>query len=474
MKESKAYKTFLGYATGAVPPKIARKFKKASPSKKDTSCGNKVKNKEEVDVTRGKGIDLLSEVALTEEAQMKEVRKKSLRNFHKTHPSGSGTVAKKPPRVDKITPIVTSEGTGDKPGVPDVTEDVSTENNEQDTDGSESDSEFNQQEYEEEVKDDDEEEDEIVHTPSSSDDEEDANLESKNDDKSEEITQEQVVEDAHVTILTVAKEAEVLDTSFSRSSDLASKFQIFSDIHPNDAEIVSPLDVHVNLAKVSSQPQSTYEATAILTEFELKKILIDKMNKSKSFLTAPEHQKCYDGLIKSYNLDKDFFSSYDVYSLKRSRKEKDKDEDPFAGSDRGIKKIKTRKDTKPNTEFKVVDTDMPQDERGNLGNDDDEPRKEYGYLREIEVRRADNMLYTFKEGDIPRLCLNDIEDMLVLVAQNWLTNLSGDDVADFAIALKMFTRSLVLQKRVRDLQLGVESYQKKINVTKLDTVRPDL
>ncbi|GJR64853.1 hypothetical protein Tco_0010918 [Tanacetum coccineum] len=38
----------------------------------------------------------------------------------------------------------------------------------------------------------------------------------------------------------------------------------------------------------------------------------------------------------------------------------------------------------------------------------------------------------------------------------------------------MFTRSLVIQKRVEDLQLGVESYQKKINVTKPDTTRPDL
>ncbi|GJU06601.1 hypothetical protein Tco_1123031 [Tanacetum coccineum] len=37
----------------------------------------------------------------------------------------------------------------------------------------------------------------------------------------------------------------------------------------------------------------------------------------------------------------------------------------------------------------------------------------------------------------------------------------------------MFTRSLVIQKRVEDLQLGVESYQKKINVTKPDTTRPD-
>nr|GEU92255.1 hypothetical protein [Tanacetum cinerariifolium] len=36
MKESKAYKTYLGYATGSVPAKIARKFKKSSPSKKDS------------------------------------------------------------------------------------------------------------------------------------------------------------------------------------------------------------------------------------------------------------------------------------------------------------------------------------------------------------------------------------------------------------------------------------------------------
>ncbi|GJW06199.1 hypothetical protein Tco_1568622 [Tanacetum coccineum] len=98
----------------------------------------------------------------------------------------------------------------------------------------------------------------------------------------------------------------------------------------------------------------------------------------------------------------------------------------------------------------------------------------YGYLEEIVVRRADNILYRFKEGDFPRLRINDIEDMLILVVQNRLINLLGDDVADFAIALRMFTRSLVIQKRVEDLQLRVESYQKKINVTKPDTTRPDL
>ncbi|GKA13995.1 hypothetical protein Tco_0693641 [Tanacetum coccineum] len=98
----------------------------------------------------------------------------------------------------------------------------------------------------------------------------------------------------------------------------------------------------------------------------------------------------------------------------------------------------------------------------------------YGYLREIEVRRADNELYTFKEGDFPRLRINDIKDILILVVQNRFSNLSGDDVFDFAITLRMFTRSIVIQKRVEDLQLGVESYQKKINVTKPETTRPGI
>ncbi|GJY51662.1 hypothetical protein Tco_0442509 [Tanacetum coccineum] len=163
MKESKAYKTYLGYAIGVIPPKIARKFKKASPYKKDSDLfpvdEEPSKRKEKVDVNHGKGIDLLSEVALTEEAQMKEVRKKSLR-------------------------------------VPDVTKDNSTEsefeswgndednkNNEQESsnEASEQENESEEQEsdseQEEKSKDDDQEEEEFVHTPSYTDDKDDDNLE---------------------------------------------------------------------------------------------------------------------------------------------------------------------------------------------------------------------------------------------------------------------------------------------------------
>ncbi|GJR46085.1 hypothetical protein Tco_1314188 [Tanacetum coccineum] len=38
----------------------------------------------------------------------------------------------------------------------------------------------------------------------------------------------------------------------------------------------------------------------------------------------------------------------------------------------------------------------------------------------------------------------------------------------------MFTRSIVLRRRVEDLQFGVESYQKKLNLTRPDTYRSNL
>nr|GEU67299.1 hypothetical protein [Tanacetum cinerariifolium] len=53
-------------------------------------------------------------------------------------------------------------------------------------------------------------------------------------------------------------------------------------------------------------------------------------------------------------------------------------------------------------------------------------------------------------------------------------DLPGDDIYDFAIALRMFTRSLVIQKRIEDLQLGVKSYQNKINVTRPETTKSSI
>ncbi|GJW91049.1 hypothetical protein Tco_0168602 [Tanacetum coccineum] len=136
------------------------------------------------------------------------------------------------------------------------------------------------------------------------------------------------------------------------------------------------------------------------------------MDKSKFFLAALEHRECYEGSKKSYDLDRTIFSTYgNVYSLKRSRK--DKDEDPSSGSDRGLKKMKTSKDAEPTKgpkakesesgsskgtksqskssrksvqseepEFEVADSDMPQDQEENLGNEDVEPKEKVASKRD--------------------------------------------------------------------------------------------
>ncbi|GKD75193.1 hypothetical protein Tco_1333475 [Tanacetum coccineum] len=74
----------------------------------------------------------------------------------------------------------------------------------------------------------------------------------------------------------------------------------------------------------------------------------------------------------------------------------------------------------------------------------------HGYKRLdwIIVRRDDDKLHTFKEGDFKRLRLQDIEDMLLLLVQGKLTNLNVEE--------------------------RVESYQKKLNITKPDSYRSDL
>nr|GEY34682.1 hypothetical protein [Tanacetum cinerariifolium] len=98
----------------------------------------------------------------------------------------------------------------------------------------------------------------------------------------------------------------------------------------------------------------------------------------------------------------------------------------------------------------------------------------YKHLNWISVRRDDDKIYKFKKGDFKRLCLQDIEYMLLLLVQGKLSNLTVEERFAFNVSLRMFIRSIVIQWRVEDLQLGVESYQKRLNLTKPDTYRFDL
>ncbi|GKD49805.1 hypothetical protein Tco_1278781 [Tanacetum coccineum] len=125
IKDSKAYKTYYDFDTGKVEPKKARKFNKvASPLRKlppvkevkpvkkakrvkrpakkstttpttsfviiDTPGVSVLKKKALAKADRSKGIEILSDVALSEATQLKEATKRSMKDFHISQASGSG------------------------------------------------------------------------------------------------------------------------------------------------------------------------------------------------------------------------------------------------------------------------------------------------------------------------------------------------------------------------------------------------
>ncbi|GJU85818.1 hypothetical protein Tco_1293364 [Tanacetum coccineum] len=61
----------------------------------------------------------------------------------------------------------------------------------------------------------------------------------------------------------------------------------------------------------------------------------------------------------------------------------------------------------------------------------------------ITVRRDDEKLYKFKEGDLKRLRIQDIEDMLLLLVQGKLTNLTIKERLAFNVSLRMFTDQIL-------------------------------
>ncbi|GKB09441.1 hypothetical protein Tco_0837753 [Tanacetum coccineum] len=103
------------------------------------------------------------------------------------------------------------------------------------------------------------------------------------------------------------------------------------------------------------------------------------------------------------------------------------------------------------------------------------------YLREIVLRRADYNEYKISEKDFKSLhptceggyeglegCeflgFADFEDLNILHIQGKLDHLPKQDKVNLHNAVSLWTRNIVIRKRVEDLQLGIESYQTKLNL----------
>nr|GEU43209.1 hypothetical protein [Tanacetum cinerariifolium] len=425
MRETKAYKTYLGYATGVTPPKKVRKLKKpASPKlttvpaspKEPTKKSKRVKRpakkstnalkagvvirdtpgvfvskkKAHAKFDRGKGIELLSDAALLEDAHLKKSLMKSKKETHKLQASGSSEGA-------NFESVVPDKSKAKNFGTRDSGDDNESDDN--DDEGYENDNDSGNDAQDSKKTDSDEEENPNLNL--NVDEEEETQEEEyvyttdysvptngETDDENKEFNNEEY-DDLYKDVNVRSKVIEHKETKGSKqssfvSSDFASSFLILDNVPPAVVEVASIMNVKVHQEESSTQVPLLLSvpvtAATSLIEFELKKILLAIIQKSKSYQASPEHKELYDALVKSYKLDKDLFDSYgNTYSLKRDHDDKDKDEDPSTGSDRGLKKRKTSKDAKPTKEeleFEVADTDMPQNQEGDMGNDDEEPMKE--------------------------------------------------------------------------------------------------
>ncbi|GKB92047.1 hypothetical protein Tco_0964319 [Tanacetum coccineum] len=90
----------------------------------------------------------------------------------------------------------------------------------------------------------------------------------------------------------------------------------------------------------------------------------------------------------------------------------------------------------------------------------------YDYLSEIVLRRADFQEHTIAEKDFKNLYPSDFEDLNLLLLQGHLDHLPSSDKRMLSTVVKLWTRNLVIRQRVEDFQLGIESYQTQLNLTK--------
>ncbi|GJU59028.1 hypothetical protein Tco_1236794 [Tanacetum coccineum] len=342
--DSPAYQTYLAFATGAATLKSKRIYKKpaspmikitttsleetpskkkSAPAKKDVSSkkpsrrqsvGVRIRDTPGVSVSkkkapakaeRSKRIELLSDAALLEEAQLKKALKRSKRetNLHQAGGSSEGAnLESEVPDEPKGKLIDTSEGTGLKPGVPDVSKGDSSESeyeswrdngdeanvqDDEDVQASEdepqhADDERTDSKNQETNDDKEETEDEFVHTPPNYVPTDDETNDESNDVTEEEYERineelygdvsvslidaehankekddEEKTDASHVNVNQEGAGNQVKDDaqatqktkvhlpSSSISSNYAAKFLNFDNIPPNDTEVVSMLDINV-------------------------------------------------------------------------------------------------------------------------------------------------------------------------------------------------------------------------------------
>nr|GFC25559.1 hypothetical protein [Tanacetum cinerariifolium] len=123
------------------------------------------------------------------------------------------------------------------------------------------------------------------------------------------------------------------------------KEQVKSQLQAQVTRILPRIEESVNaqleaevLTRSSQSSRTSYAIAADLSEMELKKILIDKMEGNKSIERSDEQRNLYKVLVEAYDADKTILDTYGESTILKRRRENDDQEGPSAGSNRGSKR----------------------------------------------------------------------------------------------------------------------------------------
>ncbi|GKB43914.1 hypothetical protein Tco_0888856 [Tanacetum coccineum] len=135
------------------------------------------------------------------------------------------------------------------------------------------------------------------------------------------------------------------------------KDQVKEQVKAQVSKILPKIEKLVNdqlesevLIRSSNKAKTSHAVAANLSELELKKILIDKMEANKSIDRSDIQKNLYKALVDAYDDDKDILDAYgDTITIKRRRDDADDDEEPSAGSNQGSKRRRAGKGNPPPT-----------------------------------------------------------------------------------------------------------------------------
>nr|GEU39344.1 integrase, catalytic region, zinc finger, CCHC-type, peptidase aspartic, catalytic [Tanacetum cinerariifolium] len=524
LQYSKAYKTYLDYATGKVPPKKARKFKKhASPKLKTFPRSPKEptqkvsKKKVPTKTDSGNGIELLSDVALLEDAQLKETLRKIKQETHNLQASGSSE--------ELILNQSNDDSWGDSE---DESNDVHDEDdNDDDEDNDDDSGNDDDGDYEEE-----EQYEEYVLTPERNKSNDEYKMyEEEDDDVAKDLSS--ILSDFTSKLLNLDDPYPDINSLMNTSTVPPPPPPVYPSLHPTivpqqqtpDSTITTtypimtlPISAIAKECYKQRLPPRTFdELMGTPVDFSanvMNHLKIDNLTQDlvvptfnllkctcKSFSELEYHfEECYKSVNDRLDWHNPERCEYPFYLSKPLPLIEDRGRQVVPADYFINNELEYLKGGSSSSKYATSTTRTKAAKYDNIeGTKDMVPTLwslvkvaynkhriiavtsvkvmrwyNYGYLEEIVVRRNDDVLYKFKEGNFPRLNLCDIEDMLLLLVQKKLFNLDVDDRYDLSVALRMFTRSIVIVHLVEDLLQGVESYQIKLNSTRPETFKSDI